>query len=42
MQKANIEGSDLWELEDKYDFKYSDVIRQFYLQYNGGKLERNY
>lgn len=39
-QKANIEESDLRELEDKYDFKFPDAIRQFYLQYNGGQLER--
>ena len=41
-QDASIEESDLRELEDKYDFKFLDVIRQFYLQYNGGRLERHY
>lgn len=41
-QDANIKESDLRELEDKYDFKFPDVIKQFYLQYNGGQLERHY
>lgn len=41
-QDASIEEPDLRELEDKYDFKFPDAIRQFYLQYNGGRLERHY
>ena len=41
-QDASIEEPDLRELEDKYDFKFPDAIRQFYLQYNGGQLERRH
>ena len=33
-QDANIKESDLRELEDKYDFKFPDVIKQFYLHLN--------
>lgn len=41
-QEASIEESDLRELEDQYGFSFPDVIRQFYLQYNGGRLERRH
>lgn len=41
-QEASIEESDLRELEDQYGFRFPDVIRQFYLQYNGGRLERRH
>ena len=33
-QNVSLEESDLRELEDEYNFKFPDAIRQFYLQYN--------
>ena len=41
-QKASIGESDLRELEEQYGFQFPDEIRQFYLQYNGGQLERRH
>lgn len=39
-EKTSIEESDLLDLENKYNFKFPKDIKQFYLQHNGGGLER--
>lgn len=39
-EKTSIEESDLLDLENKYNFKFPKDIKQFYLQHNGGRLER--
>ncbi len=39
--EKSIEERDLQDLENKYGFKFPKDIKQFYLQCNGGKLEKN-
>ena len=37
----NITEDDIDLLESMYDFKFPKEIRQFYLTYNAGKLEKS-
>lgn len=38
---ACIEEKDLQDLEQEYNFKFPEDIKQFYLKYNGGRLEKD-
>ena len=39
-QNACIGEQDLRDLEREYNFKFPEDIKQFYLKYNGGRLEK--
>ena len=38
---TEITEQDMIELETKYDFKFPECLKGFYLKYNAGKLEKN-
>lgn len=40
--EERIKEQDLLELEQEYHFQFPEDIRQFYMEYNGGRLEKNY
>lgn len=40
-QNACIREQDLRDLEREYNFKFPEDIKQFYLKYNGGRLEKH-
>ena len=40
-QNACIGEKDLQDLEREYNFKFPEDIKQFYLNYNGGRLEKH-
>lgn len=39
-QCEGIKEQDLQDLEQEYNFKFPEDIKQFYLKYNGGRLEK--
>lgn len=41
-QCEKVKEEDLLELEQEYHFQFPEDIRQFYLEYNGGWLEKNH